>query len=116
MLLEQVSSWPHMPQLALLPHALETLPHCAPAGQLTSGHAQRLLPLQTSSLPQLPQLVTVRGCIQLSMPATCPQVLPCRVQKSASLSGIQMVQVLSALHCPIAQVPQSSVRIMPQLS
>ena len=48
-------------------------------------------PAQVVALPQLPQLVTERLAPQLSTAVNEPQFLPKRLQKVASLSGVQLL-------------------------
>jgi hypothetical protein len=76
-------------------------------------------PPQVCGAVQVPQLATVRAVPQLSVPATCPQFLPARVQKAAFVSAAQphtFTVPPPPQVCGAVQVPQLTVRIVPQLS
>lgn len=67
----------------VLPQALETEPHATP---LHEGEGQTQLPeLQLSPEPQPPQLLTVRGIPQLSVPDVLPHSRLLALQNEASL-------------------------------
>jgi hypothetical protein len=102
--------------------------------QFLSSRAQKAVSVsgvqpQTFGVPPPPQArpvpkhpphdATVRGAPQLSVPDTEPQFLPCRVQKAASVSGVQP-QTLDVPRPPhvwgAVHAPQSAVRALPQLS
>jgi hypothetical protein len=64
-----------------------------------------------------PQEAAVRVVPQLSGPARLPQFLPCREQKTASVSATHAAQTLLAHVCGGVHVPhEATVRDVPQLS
>jgi alpha-beta hydrolase superfamily lysophospholipase len=76
-------------------------------------------PPQVSGAVQSPQLATVRGTRQLSAPVSVPHVAPARAQNAASLSGTHAPHTFGTDEPQVsggAQVPQSTVRGVPQPS
>jgi hypothetical protein len=77
--------------------------------------------MHVCGIVQIPQLFTVRGMPQLSVPLNMPQLLPRREQKAVSDSAVHGVPHWFAVPAPphvcgVLHVPQFAVRIWPQLS
>jgi hypothetical protein len=127
----------HVPQLVTVRIAPQlsaavTLPQFFPTRAQKAGFAsgtqlgpQTLAtppPMHVCGAVQVPQLFTVRGMPQLSVPVKLPQLLPRREQKAVSDSRVQGVPHWFAVPAPphvcgMVHVPQLfTVRGMPQLS
>ena len=83
-------------------------------------HTHWLEDVHVVGLVQLPQLVTVRVAPQLSAAVTAPHWAPTRVQKVALVSAVQPQTLAMPPPPPQVltppQLPQSRVRVAPQLS
>jgi hypothetical protein len=81
------------PQLSVPETAPQFLPSLAQNAVSVSGvHPQTLVvpaPPHVCGIAHVPQLMTLRGAPQLSVPETAPQFLPSLAQKAVSLSCVQ---------------------------
>ena len=110
-----------VPQLSLPELVPQFLPRRVQKALFVSGVHTQVLVVQVSAggVVQAPQLVTVRGAPQASVPVKVPQAEPRRVQKAVSVSmqPHRLATPPPAQLSGVVQVPQlDAVRGVPQLS